>query len=121
MSEKYAIKRVFKSKKIVLCKEDYFLNVFKKLLSKSKIIEVYGGSSSGKNDFKYSLSSLDKGINDLIGGDFEFMFKDEKTINGLSHIKFNFLDNEISYEIRPHLFNVIHLKLNTGGMSPSEI
>ena len=123
MSEKRVLKNIFKSKKLILVKEGSIKSVFKNLIDKSQIFEVYGSFSKDQSEFRYSLNSEDgkDKLNDILINDFDFIFNNEQNIEKIKEVKFASGKIIIQLKLIPYQFFVTHIKLVTTGLTPNYI
>jgi len=119
-SERRAIKRVLKMRKVFYCKEEGIKDFFKKVKEKGEIVEIAGKGSLGKNYFDYDYTARsNSSIKELIDNDTTVI--NDNSIQDLKRIKFKVQDKILNLQIKPYGLGISHLKLQTPDMNFSEI
>jgi hypothetical protein len=118
--EKGIIKKVFQSKRVVVCKESKINEIFEKIIEDTDIFGVSGEFNKGDKSVDYSFSS-EKSLNEVIKDEFDHLFSNEIVLEKINGFSFSIDDKKISFKIVPHRFNVKHLKMITTGLTPAEI
>jgi hypothetical protein len=121
MKEKRVTKKIFSSKKIIICKEDKLNRILKAIIKKYPISEVAGFFYKNKRKVDYYFSSEKDTINKLAEEELKFLLDNEELLNNICKIKFQIKKKTVGLKIIPHQFNVKHIKLVTTGLTPNKI